>query len=203
MLVAAIVHAGVATVLLQMGLPELVDQAKTVGMVEVDHAAAAWEGKRIVTTVDARFHGVWKGNAKKGDAIQIRVPGGIVGGIGMRVVGAPEFTSGERYVVFLSPVEPSPDPRMQVVGFSQGTFHVVEAADSRGPFAVASLEGAALVGQTGGAQVRAAATQMRLSDLSREVARLVGSKEPTRESGRSIPARKQPVPSTRSKNVAP
>ena len=73
--------------------------------------------------------------------VVVRTLGGEVGNIGMKVSGTPQFTLGEEVIVFLrnDPVDPT---QFQVIGMSQGKFHV-ERPEKGGAVAIPSLEGLA------------------------------------------------------------
>jgi hypothetical protein len=64
-----------------------------------------------------------------GQVVRFRVPGGELGRFRSIVVGAPEFEVDQHVVVFLGAHGPSVP---HVVGFNQGVFRVVRAADNSG-----------------------------------------------------------------------
>lgn len=64
-----------------------------------------------------------------GQIVRFRVPGGELGRLRSIVVGAPEFAVDQRVVVFLGARGPSIP---YIVGFNQGVFRVVRAADDSG-----------------------------------------------------------------------
>jgi hypothetical protein len=57
--------------------------------------------------------------------LTIQAPGGVVDGIGMKVMGAPEFRPGERALLFLA----SEGPVHKVVGMAAGKLDVTRDAD--------------------------------------------------------------------------
>jgi hypothetical protein len=75
-----------------------------------------------------------------GSTFRLTVPGGTVGQMGMRIAGAPEFATGQEWVLFLLPTYKT----FPVVGLSQGAFRIV--ADGDGIKRVHSASGAPFVG---------------------------------------------------------
>jgi hypothetical protein len=73
--------------------------------------------------------------------VALRFSGGQVGDLKQWIDGMPEFTVGERYVVFL---EPEQDPPLisPIVGFNQGLYRVV--VDASGADVVRDRQGGAL-----------------------------------------------------------
>jgi transcriptional regulator GlxA family with amidase domain len=77
------------------------------------------DGRRIFTRVDVDVTSTWRG--PRVASVQVIVPGGVVGGIGQRVDGAPTFAGGEEVVVFLNRAEAG---GYRVAGLAQGKFSV-------------------------------------------------------------------------------
>jgi transcriptional regulator GlxA family with amidase domain len=77
------------------------------------------DGKRIYTLVDVEVSSTWRGARLA--SVQVIVPGGIVGGIGQKVEGVPDFAGGEEVVVFLHRAEAG---GYRVAGLAQGKFSV-------------------------------------------------------------------------------
>ena len=77
------------------------------------------DGRRIFTLVDVDDTSTWRGDRVA--SVQVIVPGGVVGGIGQRVDGAPTFAGGEEVVVFLNRAEAG---GYRVAGLAQGKFSV-------------------------------------------------------------------------------
>jgi hypothetical protein len=123
-LAAALLAAGPGTARASTALvatvEELARQSDAVvhGQVERREAWRSADGLRIFTTVEIRVGAAWKGAAPA--RVTLRVPGGVVGGVGQRVLGAPVFEDGEEVVVFLR----ASGPAHQVVGLAQGKFAV-------------------------------------------------------------------------------
>lgn len=75
--------------------------AVVIGQVRATHAR--WERGRIVTHADVEVESHIRGRAA--DRIDVVVPGGVVDGIGMRVLGAAELMVGDRALLFLTPTD--------------------------------------------------------------------------------------------------
>jgi hypothetical protein len=87
-------------------------------------AARTTRDGRIVTDVEVEVASAWKGAPER--TVRIVVPGGSLGGIALRVEGAPTFAPDEEVVVFLV----REGPAWRVNGYGQGKFRVV-GADAR------------------------------------------------------------------------
>jgi len=116
-----------ATVLVGADLGELSREAVAIVRGRVAAVEGQWgEGRRTIETmVTLETERYVKGSL--GDAVTFRVPGGELGRFRHVVVGAPEFTIGERVLVFLGARGPSIP---YVLGLSQGVFRIARAADA-------------------------------------------------------------------------
>ena len=106
-----------------------------------------------------------------GAMVRFRVPGGELGRYRTIVVGAPDFAVDQRVVVFLGAHGPTVP---HIVGFNQGVFRVMRAADDSGwvvapPPAVA---GAATVRIVRGDPAR---RPLPLADFEQQVRTLAGA----------------------------
>jgi hypothetical protein len=110
-----------ATIIEAVSLEELVQRSDhvVIGVVlaEVPHYD---ERGRIVTDVRIRVESSMKGSTRTGDELMIRRMGGVIGDIGMRVEGEPEFDVGDRRLLFLRDRSAYCRP----VGMSQGVLPV-------------------------------------------------------------------------------
>jgi hypothetical protein len=83
------------------------------------------EQRRIFTDVELEVDEMLKGQFEKRDRIRLIMYGGTVDGITTTVVGAADFTIGERSVLFLLARQSSQFGRnFVVVGMSQGKFDI-------------------------------------------------------------------------------
>jgi hypothetical protein len=69
------------------------------------------------------------------DTVSLRFAGGQIGDERQSIDGMPEFTSGERYIVFMAP-DHDPPLASSVVGFNQGLYTVISRVESAGPRAI-------------------------------------------------------------------
>ena len=128
-LLAALTVAPRATVLIPADLGELSREALAIVRGRVASVDARWteDHRTIETIVTLEAEGYMKGAF--GPTVQFRVPGGELGRFRSIVVGAPEFAVDQRVVVFLGAHGPSVP---YILGFSQGVFRLVRAADNSG-----------------------------------------------------------------------
>jgi hypothetical protein len=98
-------------------------------------AARATPRGSIVTDVDVEVASAWKGAPER--TVRIVVPGGSLGGMGVRVEGAPIFAAGEDVVVFVVRAGRT----WRVNGYGQGKYRV-EGGDAH-----PALGGAEIVGR--------------------------------------------------------
>lgn len=118
-----------ATVIIPADLGELSRDALAIVRGRVAAVDPRWTGDRrtIETIVTLEVESYLKGTF--GPTMQFSVPGGELGRFRSIVVGAPAFAVDERVVVFLGARGPGVP---YVVGFSQGVYRVVRAADNTG-----------------------------------------------------------------------
>ena len=118
-----------ATVLVPTDLGELSREAGAIVRGRVVAVESRWTGDRraIETLVTVEAEASLKGSL--GATIHFLVPGGVLGRYRSLFIGAPEFSSGERIVVFLGWRAPN---YPYVLGLSQGIFRVVPAVDGSG-----------------------------------------------------------------------
>lgn len=135
-----------ASAALQMDVPALTAAATDVVDGQVVSSTAVWTGdhRRIVTQVVVEVRDAWKGGAR--GRITVVQPGGERDGIGQRVSGVAELSSGERVVLFLERA----GSVHRVVGLAQGVYRVQPGDGVAGSRAVpASLDGLELVAPPG------------------------------------------------------
>jgi hypothetical protein len=116
-----------ATVIVPADLGELSRDARVIVRGRVIALDARWtEDRRTIDTlVTLEVESYLKGPL--GQTLQFRVPGGQLGRFRSITVGAPEFSIGDRIVVFLGAAGPSIP---YVLGLNQGVFRIVHAADA-------------------------------------------------------------------------
>src|SRR5262249_30612122 len=130
-----------ATTLLAMDVGALARASRCVVRARVGSVSALRsDAGRITTVVELERLETWVG--PDAPALRMLVPGGVVGGIGQRVEGAPAFVPGQEVVLFLA----AHGAAYQPVGLGQGVWRVDR---SSGPVALVRpepLEGVLLVG---------------------------------------------------------
>jgi hypothetical protein len=128
-LACAIAATARATVLIPADVGELSREAVAIARGRVVALDARWtaDHRSIDTIVTLEVERYLKGSF--GSTLQFRVPGGELGRFRSVVVGAPEFSVDDRVVIFLGARGPSVP---YLLGFSQGVFRVIRAADASG-----------------------------------------------------------------------
>ena len=118
----AFASAAGSTTVIPPTFDALVGDASTVFVGEVAAIRARWitarRGRAIVTDVTFRVEDVWKGSV--GPVTLLEFMGGTIDGTTMEVVGMPQFSVGQRNVLFVSG-ERSVSP---LVGFMYGRMKV-------------------------------------------------------------------------------
>lgn len=106
-----------------MTVGELSAQSSDIVAAEVISTEARWNEDRtfIFTDVILRVSELHKGTLAVPSTVSLMIPGGEMGEKGLRVEHAPEFTVGQRVVVFLTPLENS---QYGVVGWEQGKYTI-------------------------------------------------------------------------------
>lgn len=114
-----------ATVVLPADLGELSRDAVAIARGQIVAVEPQWkEGRRgIETLVTLETETYLKGSL--GSVVQFRVPGGTLGRFSSVVVGAPQFTIGQRVILFLGSRGPTIP---YVLGLSQGVFRLVQSS---------------------------------------------------------------------------
>src|SRR5215467_14250250 len=121
-LVGGLAHA---TVVLPADLGELSHGAVAIARGRIVAVESQWkDGRRgIETLVTLEPETYLKGSL--GSTVQFRVPGGTLGRFSSVVVGAPQFTVGQRVILFLGSRGPTIP---YVLGLSQGVFRLVQSS---------------------------------------------------------------------------
>ena len=124
--VLAMTSSARATVIIPADLGELSRDALAIVRGRVAAIDARWTEDRgtIETIVTLEVESYLKGAL--GQVVRFRVPGGELGRFRSIVVGAPEFAVDQHVVVFLGAHGPTVP---HVVGFNQGVYRLVRAAD--------------------------------------------------------------------------
>jgi hypothetical protein len=114
-----------ATILLPADLPDLTRESRAIARGAVVDVVPRWtDDRRSIETIVTLVPEAYLKGAL-GESVQFRVPGGRLGRYRKIVVGAPQFSVGDRVVVFLDARAPA---LPQIVGLSQGVFRLTRSA---------------------------------------------------------------------------
>ena len=174
-----------ASIVMALDLPDLVQQADQIALVDVVSQHADWDTKhqRILSTIELDVVERWKGDGAPSNRITVVQPGGTVGDLTMTVTGLSTFTVGERALVFLR----GNATAAHVVGMGQGKRRVrFEAATNRWLVHAPDLRNATLVkprvatpaaGPAAGSlqRVTPPAGETALDDLRAQIKALIGT----------------------------
>jgi len=153
------------SVVMAMGLPELVQRADLIVQGEAVRSESGWEDGKIITRTVVRVKETLKGAAVK--ELTFRHVGGVVNGIGQILHGEATLAAGEEAVLFLRALGGG---EYRAVGMAQGKFRV--ETDASGTHAVQSFEGLALARAQRGAPARIVDAQPAKHPLSTFLARI-------------------------------
>jgi hypothetical protein len=141
-----------ASIMVALELPDLVQQADHIAVVDVRSVRSEWDAKheRIYSTIELGVVDLWKSSPPSAagtptaapTTLTIVQPGGTVGDISMVVMGMSRFVPGTRSLVFLR----GQAAHAQVVGMSQGLHPLTfESATRRWTVAPPALRDVKLV----------------------------------------------------------
>ena len=154
-----------ATTVIALDLETLSRRASLIVVATPLSARAEPARAMIVTRVVLRIERVVAGRAPLGDELDLLIPGGEYGGVGVRVAGAPRLSPGRRYLLFLQ----HRGAVWTVLGMSQGALPI--EVDAEGREQVMPAEGLPrLVTPTGGGLEPAAAALVGPRPLAQVVA---------------------------------
>jgi hypothetical protein len=150
-----------ATVVIPADLAELSRDARAIVRGHVVSVEGRWTDDRrtIETLVTLEVEHYLKGDL--GTLVQFTVPGGRLGRFRNVVIGAPQFETGQRVIVFLGATGPTIP---YLLGLHQGVYRVTAEANSGWVVAPA-----AALPEPGGPVVRGARRPSSLQDFERDV----------------------------------
>lgn len=152
-----------ASTFVAMSTSDLVKASSAVIEGEVSSLESRWTADRriIVTDVTVRVWDVLGGKAP--EVLVVKTFGGTVNGFTVDASGFPEFTRGERVLLFL---EPDPEAgRQRVTGYQQGLYRIVQRPDGS-ETAVSSVDQGVQLLSADGASVKPLPS-LPLDDLRR------------------------------------
>jgi hypothetical protein len=117
-----------STTLLRKELPQLVQEAETIALGTISGRECGWfvadGGENLIYTVyTLQVEEIVKGDAQR-ETITFKVVGGTIGDLTLAVPSTPHYDTGERVIVLLGPA--GAEWLSDVVGWTQGNFHVVD-----------------------------------------------------------------------------
>jgi hypothetical protein len=146
--------------LLRLSLTDMIQKSTMIvrGTIQPG-TSAALRGSLIYTHYQLSVTTVYKGTPA-GTSVDVAVPGGALNGVQQPVAGAPSLTPGQDGVFFLWT---SKSGLTQVIGLSQGLFHVVK--NSQGQVMVSRTAANAAMLNSAGSPVADSELQMTLAQL--------------------------------------
>ena len=112
------------TILKGLSLEDLCRRSPSILRGKVVRTQPSWHNRRIYTQVTVTVTAALRGGHQPGAEVSFWTLGGVVGGYGQHVAGAPRFRTGQRALVFLTPRA----GRLFVTGMVQGRFAVQPGA---------------------------------------------------------------------------
>ena len=106
-----------AATLERLSLNDMIAKSTAIVHAQVTGSSAAYQGTVIYTDFKVSVLEQWKGAAHS--TFDVLVPGGVANGVRQTYPGAPEFTIGREYVLFLWT---SSKGATYTLGFTQGVF---------------------------------------------------------------------------------
>jgi len=149
-----------ATTLEQLTLDEMIQKSTAIVRARIAGSHAAALSGTTYTYFELEVLESWKGQSIR----EVAIPGGVINGIRQSVAGAPQLKPGQEYVLFLWT---SRSGLTQVMGLSQGRFHVSEV--SSGGVVAQRPPASELMVDRSGSPVDDRAVSFRLQDLRARV----------------------------------
>ncbi len=112
-----------ATVVVPKTVEAMAQEASVVARAVVLASQSAWDDdhRRIYTYTELQLRSAWVGSPQS--PLVVRTLGGVVGSVGMRVSGSPQFEPSDEVVVFLAD-DPLESGHYVVLGMAQGKWRV-------------------------------------------------------------------------------
>jgi hypothetical protein len=121
------VSAASAATLERLSLDDMISKSTAIVQGRVTGSSAAYRGTVIYTDYKVSVLGQWKGAAQT--TVDVLVPGGVANGVRQTYAGAPEFTIGQQYVLFLW--TSSTTGATYTLGFTQGVFSLPQGTSGQ------------------------------------------------------------------------
>jgi len=135
-LVASSPRLALASATLIGDIEDLARAADEIVVARVVSAEPEAHKGRIITRVGLDVTRAVAGHSRLGDYLEVLVPGGQLGHVGMLVPGAPRLHLGDEYLLFLAHGQPS----YGVIGLAHGALLIQETLAATGPVARAAQD---------------------------------------------------------------
>jgi len=164
--------AAFATVMIPLSLEQMTNEADTIVQGTCTGTRVYESNGMIFTEYTVSVQDVLKGGPVK--EVKVRQPGGEYNGKGIYIAGTARFFPSEESLIFLSKEK---EGARDVVGWSQGKFHVYYDEQSKTKFAVQDLQGLSVIKKNAGEIVNPSASRMELGKISSQVKAMVASEK--------------------------
>jgi len=162
-----------ATVMVPLSLKQLTDDADLVVVGSCVDKQVVKSGKMIFTDYTIQVSEVLKGATVK--EVKVRQPGGESGGKGVYVAGVARFTPAEEAVLFLA--RPGKDGARDLIGWSQGKFHIYYDDKTKARYAVQELQGISFMKKSTGEITEPSVSRIELKQLQTQVKSIVANQK--------------------------
>jgi hypothetical protein len=153
-----------ATTLRQLSLDDMIQKSTAIVRGRVQLNGAKIEGGYIYTHYTVQVAEQWKGASVS--HIDLAVPGGTANGLEQTIAGAPVFTDGQEYVLYLWT---SRSGITQVIGLSQGLFVSANGMVARPGITEHMIDAKGAEASDQGMQMTLAAMRARVAGLLKMV----------------------------------
>lgn len=157
-----------ATVMVPLSLDQLAKESDSIVLGHCVGKRAYFSGGMIFTEYTVQVYEVLKGDAVK--ELKVRQPGGEYDGKGIYIPGVARFSAFEESLIFLGKVQAG---SRDVVGWSQGKFHIYYDEQSKTKFAVQEPAGLSVIKKSTGEIVDPAGSKIELEKLVSQVRAVV------------------------------
>jgi len=158
LLICGLLAAAHATTLQQLGLDDMIQKSTAIVRGRVQSSGGVIHGSSIYTRYTVQIVEQWKGVPTA--QIDFLVPGGTANGLQQSIAGAPTFTNGQEYVLYLWT---SRSGLTQVIGLSQGVFVSANGMVSRPTITEHMLDAAGAEASDSGMQMTLQAMRTRIA----------------------------------------
>lgn len=164
--------AALATVMIPLSLDQLSRDADTVVIGHCTNQRVFKTGEMIYTEYTIQPYDVLKGSTAK--ELKITQPGGEMDGKGIYVSGVARFTPAEEVMLFLTKEKSG---SRDIVGWSQGKFHIYYDETTGHKLAVQQMGGAGILNKTTGAITETLPAAIGLEQLRGQVSTIIAKQK--------------------------